>query len=67
MPAGKVLKDLGIGTNLSYEGSSKKQTLEGALRKRRSFFLTVADIFYRFICFKKQLKMTGQWFLSHDE
>ena len=53
MPAGKVLKDLGIGTNLSYEGSSKKQTLEGALRKRRSFFLTVADIFYRFICFKK--------------
>ena len=53
MPAGKVLKDLGIGTNLSYEGSSKKQTLEGALRKRRSFFLTVADILYRFICFKK--------------
>ena len=53
MPAGKVLKDLGIGTNLSYERSSKKQTLEGALRKRRSFFRTVADIFYSFICFKK--------------
>ena len=52
MSAGKVLKDLGIGTNLSYEGSSRKQTLEGALRKRRSFFLNV-DIFYSFICFKK--------------
>ena len=68
MTAGKVLLDLGIGSNWSYEGSSKKKTLEGALRKRRSFFLLDVDIFYGQICFKeKQLKMTGQSFLSHDE
>ena len=68
MTAGKVLLDLGIGSNWSYEGSSKKKTLEGALRKRRSFFLLDVHIFYGLICFKeKQLKMTGQSFLSHDE
>ena len=55
MTAGKVLLDLGIGSNWSYEGSSEKKTLD-------------IDIFYAQICFKeKQLKMTGQSYLSHDE
>ena len=46
MTAGKVLVDLEIGSNWSYEGSCKKKTLEGALRKRRSNFLLDIDIFY---------------------
>lgn len=53
MTAGKVLVDLEIGSNWSYEGSCKKKTLEGALRKRRSNFLLDIDIFYGLICFKK--------------